>query len=150
MKKFLSFFLLLTIGFFLVSCRETTARKRCEHFATKTLSDVRKLYPNVKITDREVLFDNEKVFVCRYHYGTEYLPNGTDVNKKDMYSQVYVYFVGEGNNSDALGIFSNAEFQQAYTLGEFINKDKALAEACRMLMINKSREISDSEISDIN
>lgn len=150
MKKVVSFLLLFFIGFFLVSCGETTARKRCEYFATKTLSDVRKLYPNVKITDREVLFDNDKVFVCRYHYGTVYLPNGTDVNKKDMYSQVYVYFVGEGNNKDALGVFSNSEFQQAYILGESINKDKALAEACRMLMISKSREVSDSEISNIN
>jgi len=145
MKKILSSLLFLAISCFFASCSETIARKRCEYFATKTLSDVRVLYPNVKITDREVLFDNDKVFVCRYHYGTEYISNNTGVDKTDMYSQVYVYFVGEGQNKDMLGIYSSAEFQQAYVLGESINKGKALAEACRMLMLSNSREIDKSE-----
>ena len=149
MKRLLSFCLLIAISFSLISCSETTARKRCEYFATQTLSDVQNLYPNVKITDREVLFDNESVFVCRYHYGTQLMPNGMDTNKKDMYSQVYVYFVGK-ENEDMMGIFSNSEFQQAYNLGESINKDKAMAEACRMLMLSKSRKITSEEIQKID
>lgn len=149
MKHILTFILLLGMGFSFISCTENTARKRCEYFATQTLSDVQKLYPNVKITDREVLFDGDIAFVCRYHYGTQIIPNGMETNKVDQYSQVYVYFVGKGDNNDALGIYTDSEFQQAYILAQSIDKDKALAEACRMLMLNKSREISDSEIQKI-
>lgn len=132
----------------LSSCSESTARKRCDYFARQTLSEVRALYPNVKITDVEVLYDDETVFVGRYHYGTEILPNYTEVNKKDMYSQVYVYFVSKNNDDDHLGVYSNSEFQQAYVFGQNIssNKQQALAEACRMLMLNKSRKITKEEL----
>ena len=135
----------------LTSCSESTARMRCDYFARQTLSDVRAIYPNVKITDVEVLFDNETVFVGRYHYGTEILPNYTEVNKKDVYSQVYVYFVSKNNDDDRLGVFSNSDFQQAYVLGQNIspNKQQALAEACRMLMLSKSRKITKEELRAI-
>ena len=150
MKKL--FFILMFWGcLLLASCSESTARKRCDYFARQTLSDVRAIYPNVKITDVEVLFDNETVFVGRYHYGTEVLPNYAEVNKKDMYSQVYVYFVSKNNDDDRLGVYSNSDFQQAYILGQGIssNKQQALAEACRMLMLGKSRKITKEELRGI-